>query len=159
MEISLNRATASEKSLLWRLLQQHIRELLEFEDFRVGDLDTVPYPYFEEYWREPNRNALLVRVDERLAGFVFTRHGCGGGEWEHELSELHIFPEFRQRGIGREVVLRLTRENPGLWSLTHSIRNSAAALFWRELVGAAAGQPVEPETWSKGRLRYRFQVR
>ena len=89
--VALREARGEDRDLLRRLLADY---LFEF-DGRTG-----PYPYFDAYWREPERLPFLIEVDGRAAGLCLIRVRDGG--WS--IAEFAVVPEERRAGVGRSAV-------------------------------------------------------
>jgi ribosomal protein S18 acetylase RimI-like enzyme len=91
MTIALRNAGVGDRGLVRRLLADY---LFEF-DGRAG-----PYPYFDLYWREPERLPLLIESDGEVVGFCLIRMRDGG--WS--IAEFSVVPEARRSGAGRAAV-------------------------------------------------------
>ncbi len=103
-----------------------------------------PYGYLDTYWSEPRREAMLIRADGRLAGFVLVNgHSHSGLPVDYEIAEYFVARKHRRSGVGQTAALKVIGDRPGLWELAVARRNVGAQVFWRRVVAAIAGEAVE----------------
>jgi predicted acetyltransferase len=91
MDTHLRRVSDDERNSLRELLAAY---LLEF------DGQKTPYPYFDDYWSEPERVPFFIEADGKIAGFCLVRRR--GLNWT--IAEFTVVPEWRRNGIGRLAV-------------------------------------------------------
>jgi len=92
--VRLREALLGDREEVERLLADY---LFEF-DGRTG-----PYPGLEAYWREPERQALLIEADGEVAGVCLVRRLDDG--WS--IAEFSVAPTHRRGGVGRAAVEQL----------------------------------------------------
>ena len=63
-------ATAGDRALLFNINQKYLYEMTTFYDDPMDEAGNYHYGHFDEYFTDPARTALLIRVDGRLAGFA-----------------------------------------------------------------------------------------
>jgi len=91
MAVTLREATLDDRDQLGRLLADY---LFEF------DGRTDPYPYFDAYWREPERLPFLIDDAGEVVGLCLIRVRDGG--WD--IAEFSVTPDRRRNGVGRAAV-------------------------------------------------------
>lgn len=122
-------ATVRDRAVLDQLLELYAHD---FSEFTAADIDAVGrfgYRYLDGYWTEPDRHPFLVRVDGRIAGFVFVRSGQ-----PHDMAEFFVMRKYRRSGIGRKVAHDVLARFPGEWQVRQIATNAAATSFWRSAI-------------------------
>ena len=89
--VHLRPAAESDRQLLALMLKDY---LFEF------DGSTEPYPYLNEYWRDPERLPFLIERQSRPIGLCLVRVRNRG--WA--VAEFSVLPERRRAGVGRAAV-------------------------------------------------------
>ncbi len=147
-EVTVRPATVADKPLVGRLLQLYLHDFSEFEGTDAGADGVFEYPYFDNYWSEPERHPLLFTVGAAPAGFAFVRAGS-----PHDMAEFFILRRYRRRDVGRRAAASVLRLFPGEWQVRQMRSNPSATSFWR----AAILYPFEESTDENGPLQ-RFVV-
>lgn len=98
-----------------------------------------PYPYLDQYWRDPGAVALLIRDSGKLAGFALinTHSHRDGGPVERNMAEFFIARPHRRQGIASEAVRLIFADYPGRWEIAIAERNLPAKTFWPRAIAAA----------------------
>src|ERR1700732_3731876 len=93
-------ATPDQGSILANLLELYAHDFSEFHDLELGADGRFGYNSLPLYWRESNRNAFLVRLDGKWAGFVLVKGGSeiSGDETIWDMAEFFIVRGHRRRG-------------------------------------------------------------
>jgi predicted acetyltransferase len=122
--VSVRSANGSERSLIENLTQFYIYDFSEMEPPRSSDMELGDEGCFSQlqdldsYWRVAGFHPLLIRVDERLAGFALinTRSRCGE-KVDHSMAEFFAARKHRRRGVAtqavRQVLAQLSRSLGG----------------------------------------------
>ena len=133
MTMTLRPAEAAEQSLIYRIKSDALRV------------------YAEEYWgpwddrgeraRFDSKfvvtNFEMVVVDDSIAGFLETQARAAGGLL---LRNIALEPEYRNRGIGGQVVDALIRRSAGPIALT-VLKNNPARRFYERCGFQVVGEP------------------
>lgn len=143
--ISVKAADRSERRLIENLIQFYVYELVWIEppcSIHVKSDDQDRYPPFadlDRYWRIEGFRPMLIRVDERLAGFaLINTHSRRGEKVKFNMADLFIAREYRGRGVATEAVRLVMEQYPGRWEIAVAEHNVAARMFWsRTLVVTA----------------------
>ncbi len=145
MNIEVNLATQLERPILRHLMELYQYDFSEFEGSDVGPIGLYDYPYLDHYWIEPGRSPFLVRVDGKLAGFVLvSRYNyLTGFKDGWVIAEFFIMRKYRHQGIGEYVAKWIFDHHPGSWQVGQITQNSAAATFWRKVIGRFSGENYE----------------
>ena len=135
MEISIEKAALSEKSVLRNLMElcQH-----DYSEFNRQDLDQhglYGYTYLDNYWTERGRYPYLIKVSGKLAGFALVRVLSGEGEpLVYSMAEFFILRKYRRKGIGEQVATQVFDMFPGEWRVSQQAANFPAQAFWRKVI-------------------------
>jgi predicted acetyltransferase len=154
MKVDVVAVAEAEKSLLWARFQDYAQELAQYGTHaRVGG--EFPYPYFDLYWREPNRHPFWAVVDGARVAFALVHRM----DDVTEMAEFYSFPESRRTGAALQFARAILVRFPGPWELTQYRANEGAVAFWRRVIGE---RPYTEDTYIGGsgveRLRQRFVV-
>jgi predicted acetyltransferase len=130
--------------LIESLIEIYIYEFLEMEppystrtEF-VGQDCYPPFANLHRYWRIEGFHPLLVRVQERLAGFaLINTHSRCGGKVEFNMAEFFIAREHRGCGVATEAARLILAQYPGRWEIAVAEHNVAAKMFWPRALAAA----------------------
>src|SRR5581483_5468907 len=118
-----------------RLVQFYSYEFTRLEppcSVRFDDHGCYP-PFIDVggYWRIEGFHPLLVRVDERRAGFALVNtHSRRGGKVDFNMADFFIAREHRGRGVATEVVRLVVDQFAGRWEIAAAEKNVAARMFW-----------------------------
>jgi predicted acetyltransferase len=148
----------SEKAILRRRMQDYIRELMPYDGGPMPADGVFDYPYFDDYWREPeHRWPFWGMVAGKRAAFALVHRQPE----RFEMAEFYSFPEFRRTGVALPFAQAIIGRFPGPWELTQFAANAGAVAFWRRVL---ADYVFEESTYvgaqsGKERLRQIFTVR
>jgi predicted acetyltransferase len=122
--------TLAEKSDLWAMFQRYGAELSPMATGKpvVGEL---PYPSFDNYWREKQHWPFWAMRDGERIGFALIRFAP-----EHnamQTAEFYILPEHRRDGAGMSFARALMQRYPGPWKMRQMAVNKPAVAFWRKV--------------------------
>jgi predicted acetyltransferase len=139
-------ASANERPMVEGLLQFYTYDFSEMEprgstQFDFDDRGLFEdYEYLEDYWREPDRWPLLIRLDGRLAGFaLINTHSHRIGRVDRNMAEFFVARKFRRGGVASEAVRQILGRYPGRWEIAVVERNAAAKAFWPRAIAATPG--------------------
>ena len=142
--IELIPAAPEQEPTLANLLELYAHDFSEFLEIELGEDGRFGYKDLPGYFREPNRRAFLVRVDNKLAGLVLVKRGLGLSDDEivWDMAEFFVVRRYRRRGIGTYVAHEVWRQVPGLWEVRVMESNHAAHLFWAYTISAFTGETM-----------------
>lgn len=166
-EIEIREAAAGERPIVERLLQLYSHDFSGFAGVgsvhgRVDAEGWFPYPWLDLYWTEEGRQALLLRVNGDLAGFVLLNRWSPSGEpVDRAIAEFFVMRKYRRAGIGTQVAHRILRAEPGLWEIAVADYNGPALAFWRRAIGGLGLADVQErrgdgKRWSGPIFRFRI---
>ena len=129
--IALMPVRRTDRQLLWNLLQKYLHELSRWYSQALDAEGNYPYRWFDAYFTEPDRVALLILDDDIPVGFaLLNAHSYIGEAPDHVLAEFTVFPAYRGRGIASQAVQRILDVFGGRWEIKYSERNTAASRLW-----------------------------
>jgi predicted acetyltransferase len=163
MDIEIQRASPSEKTILRNLMELCQHDYSEYNGDDVDEHGLFGYKYLDHYWTESERCPFLVRVSGKLAGFVLVRAVDSREDSVlHAITEFFVLRKYRRQGIGRQVAWQIFDMFPGQWSIYQEGDNGPAQSFWRQVIadytqGAYTEEHLQTEEWQGP--RHRFQSR
>lgn len=143
MDIELQKASINQKSVLRNLLELYNYEFTEFEPDDVDEHGLYGYKYLDHYWTEENRYPFLIRVNDKLAGFVLIRNiGINSsGSSIYSIAEFFVMKKYRKSGVGRKAANMVFDMFKGEWRVGEIENNIPAQCFWRNVIsGYTKGQ-------------------
>src|SRR3954464_13541478 len=124
MNVEVSDVTYGDKEVLRRLIEFYDYDFSEILGWDVNEHGTFGYRYFDQYWTDPDRLPLFIRVDGRLAGFALV----AAGE-PHDMAEFFIMRKYRRTGIGTEAARAIFERFPGPWQVRQEEANVGAIDF------------------------------
>ncbi len=144
MDVHVALVGEAQRPLIEALFQFYAYDFSELEpadsnDFELGEDGRFgPYDGLGDYWRAPDRAALLIRVRGRPAGFALLNSWSPrGATVERNMAEFFVVRKYRRHGVGREAARRIFTLYPGRWEVAVAQRNAAAQAFWLRAITAA----------------------
>jgi predicted acetyltransferase len=164
-KVELEPAGPERRETLANLFQLYTHD---FCDYWIGqphgelgeDGRFEPYP-LDSYWAEPDREALLIRADGKLAGFALVNTFAHSGlPTDYSMAEFFIARKYRRAGVGQAAAVDIVRARPGQWDIAVTRRNEPAKPFWRWVAAACAVDEVQEldrddDLWNGLILRFR----
>jgi predicted acetyltransferase len=166
MDLELIAVTAEDRLVLANLMQLYLHDFSELEATELTELSahgTFDYPWLDSYFTSPTREAYLIRLGGRLAGFALARCDIKGDEGAWNLSEFFVARGHRRRGVAAAAARLLFQRHPGTWTLSYLHHNGPAARLWPALAAAVSSGAVHqveqhPPAVSAAKSRLRFEV-
>lgn len=143
MEIRLNRAGLPDRDLLFRLLQYSLYEESAFDGNKMGEDGLFAYPWFDDYFADPAREAYLIhaRNSETLLGFAMVHPYPPAIPPRYSVAEFLILPPFRRQGAGMAAARACFQAHSGIWEVSPSFGSEKALRFWERVIGTITGAP------------------
>jgi predicted acetyltransferase len=142
-------APAAQRPVLARLLQLYLHDFSEFAPIgsphgEVNEEGCFAYPRLESYWQKDGQIPLLIRADDRLAGFALVNQWSAlGRSLDHVVAEFFVLRKYRRARVGARAALLVFRRYPGRWEVPVAWYNPPAQAFWRSVVEELAPVDVE----------------
>jgi len=138
INVNLKKAELSDKRSLGNLLQFYIYDFTEFLAFDLNDEGLFKEYSVDDYLIDPDKSAFLVRIDDKLAGFVLVSSETilaenQGGKC---IKEFFVTRRYRRQGVGRVVASKTWDLYPGKWEMKVEPTNKPAQLFWETAIRA-----------------------
>ena len=139
--IRLEQVSPEQRELLWNIHQKYLYEMTNYYADEMDENGNYSYGYFDAYFTEPERTALLIRDDTRLAGFAMLNpYSYIGGKPDHVLAEFTVFPQYRRKHLGKDAAECILRSYSGRWEIKYHEQNAAAKALWNQVT-----QPYHPQ--------------
>jgi predicted acetyltransferase len=147
--LSFQLASSKERVLLENLAQFYsydFSEVLEMnvdEDGRFRGVDVTPY--WVDEWRHP----FLLRVDDKLAGFVLIseRSKITGKSGVFDMTEFFVLRRFRRQGVGRAAAFAAFDRFGGPWEVRQREESPDATAFWRRAIDEYTRGHYQESRW------------
>jgi predicted acetyltransferase len=160
---TLTDLTPGERPLLRRLFELY---LYDFSELEHADLDDegwfVPNAawWLERFWHDPGKQALLLRVAGKPAGFALLdeRSPIAGSADRRYVAAFFVLRAHRRRGLGAAMAQEIFRRSPGRWQVLEVRANPAAQAFWRRVIGEATGGAFAERWVSQRELVQEFEA-
>lgn len=148
VSVQITPAGAEDRDVLAALLQLYVYDFSEMLALDVDDDGRYHTPSVE------GRDAFLVRVDGKLAGFalVASKSRLTGEEGVHDIAEFFVLPRYRRTGVGEQAACWLFDRYPGRWEVREKKENARAIAFWRRVIDRYTGsrfdeRALDDERW------------
>jgi predicted acetyltransferase len=131
VNVQIASAAGEDDGVLAALLQLYVYDFSEMLGLDVGDDGRYGVPTIE------GRDAFLIRVDGKLAGFALHagKSRLTGKDGVHDVAELFVLQRYRRRGVGDQAARFLFDRFPGRWEVRQKAENTGAIAFWRRVIG------------------------
>jgi predicted acetyltransferase len=143
----------NERELFRRLAQLYLHDFSEFEPEDVDESGRFLWPEVERYGREEGRDAWLLRIDAKPAGFVLVDRlePTDAGLPRHMIAEFFVIRAFRRSGHGARMAMTIFDRYPGPWRVMQIEPNQPAIAFWRRVIGAYTHENYRESTLPSAR--------
>lgn len=131
-------ASLHEKSILRNLLELYQHDLSEYDQADINQTGQFEYSYLDLYWVEADRHPFIIRVEDKIAGFVLVnRHPDPVlQEQRWSIAEFFIMRKYRRKGIGTQVAQHIFDMYQGKWQVSQIEGNLPARKFWRRVLSS-----------------------
>lgn len=141
----------------------YLHDFSEFEPRELSADGTFDYLWLDGYFTAPDREAHLITVSGRPAGFALVRSDVNGDDGAWNVSEFFVVRAHRGRGVATRAARLVFQRHPGPWTLSYLPANVPASRLWPHLVDAVAcglisRREQQPPETSAPKIRLRFQV-
>lgn len=149
MDVRITSAAAEERDVLAALMQLYVYDFSAMLGLDVEDDGRYRGPAVE------GRDAFLVRVDGKLAGFALIAgtSRLTGEEGVRDVAEFFVLRRFRRSGVGETAARSLFDRYPGRWEVRQKRENVGAIAFWRRVIDRYTGGRFEEEALDDDRWR------
>lgn len=141
----ISSALPHEKPILQNLMELYLHDLSEYDQADVNQVGQYEYSYLDLYWTEANRHPFIIRVGDKLAGFVLIN--CHADpiykEFRWSVAEFFIMRKYRRIGIGSLVANHIFDMFPGKWQIAQIEGNLPAQKFWRKVISGITNGKYE----------------
>ena len=98
--IEFKEVKPENRDLLWNIHQKYLYEMTTYYDDEMDESGNYHYGYFDAYFTEPERKALLIYDRQVLVGFAMINpYSYIHGQPDHVLAEFTSFPMYRKKHL------------------------------------------------------------
>ncbi len=136
MNIEIEKIPYDKKLILNNLMELYNYDFSEFEDEDVNDFGLYGYQYIDHYWTEEGRYPYIIKVDDKIAGFVLIRT-TGINEYgikQYSITEFFVMKKYRKKSVGKKVAIEIFESFKGEWTVSQIEENMPAQMFWRKII-------------------------
>ena len=148
MTVELTQVAYGDKEVLRRLMEFYDYDFSEILGWDVNEHGAFGYRHFDQYWTDPDRHPLFIRVDGRLAGFALVSSGE-----PHDMAEFFVMRKYRRGGVGTDAARAIFKRFPGAWQVREEEANVDAIHFWRHAIPVS----FDEGRWDNGPVQ-RFTI-
>lgn len=150
MKIQLSKVFCEEKNTLQKMLSSYLTEM---------NLSTE-YPYFDTYWQDDKRLPFFIKQNRKIVGFVLINDFIIDNDFQanQSIAEFYVKPDFRRKGIGKNVAMELFKTYQGKWEIRQQINNKNAQLFWTKVIGTFSNGNFNDRIIEVGSSKMRIQT-
>lgn len=136
MKVSVQPMLVEQKSVLIQLMELYMYDFSLYSDDDINEYGYFGYSRIDDYWNEEGRYPYLIRVNEKIAGFVLVRSCCEYNELlnPHNIAEFFIMQKYRRRGVGKIASMKVFDMHKGGWEVSQWSNNIPAQKFWRAVI-------------------------
>ena len=136
MKIYLDKVSKDDKNILYRLLQYSLFEESLNDGNEMKNDATFEYQYFDNYFRDTNRNAFFIKEQEtnKLLGFVMINTHMKNKLNGHSIAEFMVIPKYRKNKIGKDAAFKCFDMYNGIWEVSPSFGSTGAYIFWKKVI-------------------------
>lgn len=143
MNVNIQLARYSEKHFLKKMLELYAYDCTQFEDKDLNEFGEYGYRYLDFYWVESERYPFIVRVNDKLAGFVLINKFGYTENVEWTIAEFFVLKKYRNQGIGKKLAFHVFDKFPGKWEVRTLNKNLTAKAFWRKIIRQYAKKSMQ----------------
>lgn len=127
-------AKENNRLLLWNIFQKFLYEMTNYYDDEMDSDGNYHYGYFDSYFEEAGRKALMIYKEGTLVGFAMLHtYSYINAHPDNVLAEFTIFPMYRGKHLGRQAAEMLFHTYRGTWELKYNERNIGAKALWNKV--------------------------
>ena len=136
MNYYLKKVEATEKDLLYRLLQYSLYEESKNDGNEINADGVFEYEYFDLYFSDPSREAYFIKEkdSDKTLGFVMINEYLKVVKEGHSIAEFLVLPKYRRNKIGKMVAMECIKKYKGKWEISPSFGSDEAFNFWKNVV-------------------------
>jgi predicted acetyltransferase len=123
---------------MWEL---YVQDFIDFVPRRPGPDGRLESDEGFARMVAPPLELLWIRIDGRVAGFVFIRpHSHIDGDLSvSDVAQFFVLASYRRAGVGRAAAARVFTRRPGRWEVREMAEHLTAQRFWRRAISEYTG--------------------
>jgi len=134
MNTTLYKATADDKNIIAKLLQLYMYDFSEYTLDDINDNGEYKYNRLDYYWIEKDSYPFLIKTDGIISGFALVRSEMIDNEEVHSIAEYFVLRKYRNKGIGKQIAVRLFEMFKGKWKIPVLRCNTIGLEFWNNVI-------------------------
>ena len=129
--VTLKKVKIKDKSLLFNLNQDYLKEMTKFYPDEPDENGYYTYGYFDEYFVDKKRVAYFILNEKDIVGFcMLNPYSYFDDKIDYVLAEFTILPKYRGNHYAKETIELLFTIYHGKWEIKYNINNIIAKNLW-----------------------------
>lgn len=141
LQISLVEASINKWGLLESMLQLYAYDFSEFTSDDINECGDFGFArLLRYYWTGKNPDPFIIKVGDKIAGFVMVKKIEISNTEYHSVAEFFILRKYRKSGIGKRVAKMVFKKFQGPWYVDVIKSNEPACVFWEKVIKDYTGE-------------------
>ena len=139
MKVDLVKVEKKDHDILYRLLEYSLYDGSQYIDNDIDENGVFPYTYFENYFKDTDREAYFIKCDDTLVGFtMLNKHlkVLDKKENNYSVAEFLIMPRARRQHIGKLAAYKVFDLHKGYYEVQPMDNNPIAKSFWDNVINS-----------------------
>ena len=145
MNIKIEKIHQEKKHVIANLIELYAHDFSEItqnpDKFEVDENGRFGYAHLNDYWSDANRFAYLIKVEDKIAGFILIRNYSviEQKEGSFTMAEFFILRKYRKQSIGKTAAEAVVRLHKGKWEIPVIDSYDIGKLFWENALHSLVG--------------------
>ncbi|PGB00607.1 GNAT family N-acetyltransferase [Bacillus toyonensis] len=135
MIVVLQRVQESEKEILRNLYALYLHDLSKFTtNITIGANVFFEYEDLYLFWKNDGITPYFIKTDNSIVGFLLLlERPFLKKENDFCMNDIFILNQYREKGIGKQVIENLLEEKRGQYFVIELLKNVPAVSFWKKV--------------------------
>ena len=139
MKVDLVKVEEKDRDILYRLLEYSLYDGSQYIDNDIDENAVFPYTYFDNYFKDNDREAYFIKCNDTLVGFtMLNKHlkVLEKGDNNYSVAEFLIMPRARRHHIGKIAAYKVFDLHKGNYEVQPMDNNPIAKSFWDNVINS-----------------------
>lgn len=160
MKIDLEKIDNKDKSVLNNMFQLYLHDITASLPMDLNEHGLFEYNEIDFYFNgDENHHAFFVKVDGKYAGFVLIDDNfmvLKKEKGNYDFSEMFILNAYKNKGIGKEIAIKIFDMFRGNWEVKPVPRSDGAKRFWEKIIKEYTNNKFETKFPKPNRATFIF---
>ena len=145
--ITLEKVEEKDRNKLYNLLQFSLYDGSFYIDNIINEDCLFDYTYFDNYFKDNNRESYFIKYENKIAGFVMINKHLKVLKDGYSVAEFLIMPYYRRNHIGKEAAYKVFNLHD-IWEVQPMDNNIIAYNFWKNVIKNYTNNNYEIKTFN-----------